>query len=188
MKLDIFSFSMAILGIMISVYLYVVANLQIALVPIVLLLSGITFFYILSPSDVEQELEEAFKTKNLLFTGLALVSFSVFSFFLRFLPLSVSQLSIFDAMLLGILMAVAEEFFFRGAITQYFATRFNETAAVFFSGLIFAVYHVAVYSQNITSLFYALLAGIVLSWIFLRTKSLTPTILAHVINNIIAVV
>jgi len=187
-KFDILSFTLALLSVMVAAYLYVVVQFQLALVPLVLLLAGMMFSYIMSPAEVDQELEESLQQKNIMYTGLALLSFAVFSFVIKFLPLSVQKLSVVDAMLLGVLMAVSEEYFFRGAITQFFMTRFSEPVAVVMSGIIFAAYHTAVYGQMITSLVYAALAGMVLSYIFVKTKSLTPTILAHTLNNIIAVI
>jgi len=186
-KFDILSFTFALISVMIATYLYVVVQFQLALVPLVLLLAGMMFSYIMSPGEIDQELEESLQQKNIMYTGLALLSFAVFSFVLKFLPLSVEKLSIADAALLGVLMAVSEEYFFRGAITQFFASRLSEPVAVFMSGAVFAAYHTAVYGQMLTSLLYALLAGIILAWIFLRTRSLTPTLLAHIINNLIAV-
>jgi membrane protease YdiL (CAAX protease family) len=51
--------------------------------------------------------------------------------------------------------------------------------------MMFAIYHFAVYG-SIDVLLVVLGSGIVLSYAVLRTRRLSPTVLAHVINNFIA--
>jgi len=88
--------------------------------------------------------------------------------------------------MLGILVAVAEEQFFRGALTNLFIRTVGVAAAIPLSGVIFGVYHLAVYgSQPITMLIVAG-AGSILAFTAVRTGRVSTPMLAHVANNVVA--
>ena len=85
-------------------------------------------------------------------------------------------------------VAVAEEVFFRGYLQANVARLLGSAhpigayAAVLISAGCFALAHVVVQGQ-VTSLF-AFLPGLVLAWLFLRTRSLLAPILFHGLANI----
>ncbi len=88
--------------------------------------------------------------------------------------------------MLGILVAVAEEQFFRGALTNLFIRSVGSAAAVVLSGAVFGIYHLAVYgSQPITMMIVAG-AGSVLAYTAIRTGRVSTPIIAHVANNVVA--
>jgi membrane protease YdiL (CAAX protease family) len=91
-----------------------------------------------------------------------------------------------DAMLYAVLIAVAEEQFFRGAILNFLLTLTNSTVAIFSSAAIFMVYHFAVYGTSTSNLVYVLVGGLALAWAAYRSGRLSPSILAHVINNVLS--
>ena len=81
----------------------------------------------------------------------------------------------------AIVPAFAEEFLFRGLILSNLLP-YGRTTAVFASALLFGVMH-----QNIEQLFYATVAGLVLGFVYVKTRSLWCCILLHFVNNFVSV-
>lgn len=73
-----------------------------------------------------------------------------------------------------------EEFFFRGLLLGWMKDRIPVIPAVVFSALAFAAYH-----QNWDYLLSLFAFGLILGWVFLRTKSLWPAVLAHGAYNLV---
>lgn len=73
-----------------------------------------------------------------------------------------------------------EELFFRGLLLGWLKDRIPVIPAVIFSALAFAAYH-----QNWDYLLSLFAFGLILSWVFLRTKSLWPAVLAHGAYNLV---
>lgn len=86
--------------------------------------------------------------------------------------------------LLGIALmpAVAEELVFRGVFVRALALRFSAGMAVLLSALAFGVYHLLP-AQMISTF----LLGLVLAFLTLRAHSAIPAMLAHFLNNAIAI-
>jgi uncharacterized protein len=86
--------------------------------------------------------------------------------------------------MMGILVlgaSTAEELLFRGYIQTRFAQRWGAAASVVISAVMFAVAHFdALHSM------YALVAGLLLGWISLRTGTIRVTLVAHAINNFVS--
>jgi sodium transport system permease protein len=81
-------------------------------------------------------------------------------------------------LVLGVLPAVAEELAFRGFILSGLKRRFTPGAAVVFSSFLFALYHF-----NVFQLLPAFLLGLVLGTLALRTGSILPGMLFHMLHN-----
>ncbi|MDR0940095.1 MAG: CPBP family intramembrane metalloprotease [Mediterranea sp.] len=78
---------------------------------------------------------------------------------------------------------VMEELLFRGAITRLLLHRFRRPAAgILISALIFGVCHF-----NPAQMLPAFLLGILLGWVYYRTRKLSVCILMHVFNNSLSV-
>lgn len=88
--------------------------------------------------------------------------------------------------LFGVLVAVAEESYFRGFFASYFGARLGIIGGSFASGVVFGIYHLAVYGSSFGFMFIAIFAGIILSYTALRTGRLSITMLTHALNNFIA--
>jgi membrane protease YdiL (CAAX protease family) len=82
-----------------------------------------------------------------------------------------------------VMAPLTEELFFRGLLLFGFLPRYGVPRGIFLSALIFAVAH---FTPN--QLTTALLAGILLGWLFARTGSLWPPILAHAFVNGLSVI
>lgn len=74
---------------------------------------------------------------------------------------------------------VTEEIVFRGAILGALKKSYrNKWIAILFSALFFAIIHF-----NPAQLLHAFLSGMLLGWICIKTKSIVPCVLIHIINN-----
>ena len=97
---------------------------------------------------------------------------------LRAAPLPLVYLS------LSIVPAVCEELFFRGMFLSAMRTRMTAMRAVAVSALAFAAFHVIVRDTlSVERFFPSFLLGVVLGWVCVRTGSLFPGMLLHVVHN-----
>ena len=89
----------------------------------------------------------------------------------------------------GVFMAVAEEQFFRGFILDAILQKIPNIMpfmGVLFSAGIFTVYHQARYGGNPDAMLYVFAGGVILSWVAWKSRRLSPVMIAHVINNVLA--
>ena len=134
-------------------------------------------------SDIEPS-----PTKMISYTLLALVVFVIAGVGVSALPQSLTvlkNLSTTDQGVFGALMAISEEFFFRGFVTGWLYQRQGYIFSIFGSSAVFTAYHLLVYGVS-ANLIYVFVAGVVLAYVFLKTGSLVPDTLAHIINNLVA--
>ncbi|WP_300814889.1 type II CAAX endopeptidase family protein [uncultured Bacteroides sp.] len=82
----------------------------------------------------------------------------------------------------AVLGPVLEELLFRGAITKVLLQKYTPAKAILLSGLVFGVFHI-----NPAQVAGAFLTGILLAWLYWRTRSLVACILIHILNNSFAV-
>jgi membrane protease YdiL (CAAX protease family) len=71
-----------------------------------------------------------------------------------------------------------EEMLFRGVIVRSFLQQYSRTQSILWSSLLFALAHLNVYQ-----FFTALVLGVVLGWLYERTRSLWPSICLHTVFN-----
>jgi membrane protease YdiL (CAAX protease family) len=100
---------------------------------------------------------------------------------------SLSKMAVIDQQLFGVLMAISEEQFFRGFITSYFVDRTNPFIGCAGSSGVFAVFHFAVYGTSPTALTFIFMSGLILSFVAYKTGLISPTMIAHIINNLVAI-
>jgi membrane protease YdiL (CAAX protease family) len=85
------------------------------------------------------------------------------------------------AVLMIVLLApVAEELFFRGFLFAGIRTRWSLWPAAITSGLIFGLVHAP---TGLTTVVPLAALGVALCWLYDRTGSLWPCVIAHMINN-----
>lgn len=85
----------------------------------------------------------------------------------------------------GVLMAIAEETFFRGIFLQFFSS-LGMGASISATALIGIIYHIRVYGASNMGLYYVALAWITFGMVAWKTKRISPLIISHVINNVLA--
>ncbi len=85
--------------------------------------------------------------------------------------------------IVGILAPISEEIVFRGAILRKLLEMKNHTwAAIVLSAALFGVIH-----GNLAQFTHAFIIGLLLGWLYIRTRSILPCLLIHWVNNTIAV-
>lgn len=88
---------------------------------------------------------------------------------------------VFSALVLAILGPLGEEVFFRGFLFGALATRMRVAAAIAVSAAVFALLH-----MEVGVLIPIFVAGLLLTWLYARTGSLWPAFLAHLGQNLLA--
>ena len=100
-----------------------------------------------------------------------------------------SQVAPFNLSLFMILIAVAEELVIRGMLMPFLEDLSgNMWFGIFGSALTWALYHYYVSNQNMMFLTSIFIAGLILGYVDRKMGSLTPSILAHVLNNLMVVI
>lgn len=163
------------------------------LIPLILLAVGLSFQMYISKKIVHDEGMEPAEARDIfIYTVIALAVIGMGSLVSRDLfkpplPMAV-ELSITDQYMYGIMYAICEERFFRGAVTSFFMWKINSIAlASFASGGAFMIYHFKVYGSAPDKLLYVAIAGSILAFVTLRSHRLSPATLAHIGNNVMAV-
>ena len=127
----------------------------------------------------------------LISTLLVFSSMFALNIFVQWFPLKDNMSDVFSGLsrnVLGIfslalLAPLLEEVLFRGAIQGVLMHYFGRPwPAIIVSALVFGIFHL-----NPVQIVYATLLGIVLGWIYYRTRSLLSVIVGHVLNNSLAV-
>jgi len=184
---DTISVASTAAAVMISVYVATFDLGLVTLMPAILLLSGVALQHLaIGRREPADEILTERGLNTVMYAALAVAGISLGGLLGSKLPLA-TGLSAFDAAMFGVLMAVAEEQFFRGFITQWLVAQTTPAMGVLSGAAVFAVYHLAVYGTEPGSLVYVLIAGAILGWVCLQTGRLSPAILAHCINNLISV-
>jgi len=93
------------------------------------------------------------------------------------------QGAIFQFFIISMVAGIAEEVLFRGVFLQAYRDYFKDCQAVLFSGILFALFHF-----NLQNFFGPLYLGIVFGILTVKTRSIIPAILGHMLNNGIAYV
>jgi membrane protease YdiL (CAAX protease family) len=92
-----------------------------------------------------------------------------------------SDFGFFGAFMKVVIIApVVEELIFRGVIMYGLMRNYSKAKAIFFSGLLFALFHLNPWQFPAT-----FILGILLGWIMIRTKNIGLAIIGHAINNLL---
>jgi membrane protease YdiL (CAAX protease family) len=85
----------------------------------------------------------------------------------------------------GVLIAIAEERFFRKAFGNVFISKSDPITGSVADGALFAVAHAAVYGDALTSIFVVFGAGIFMCYADYRTRRVSTSEICHVLNNVL---
>lgn len=81
-------------------------------------------------------------------------------------------------LMVGITGPILEEVLFRGIILDGFLRRYSPLKAVFWSAFLFGLFHL-----NPWQFIPGFLTGLLMGYVYLKTRSLIPVILMHMVNN-----
>lgn len=193
MKRDALTSGLLISAIAIMLYLSTLIGFPTELlIPTILIVAGIGLTtYLGLKAEGEESLSQMNVSKTMTYTAVALAGIMLGSLIYRGLfkpPLGAIELSIQDQILYGALYAISEEIFFRGVITMWlFAKLHSGLVAALAAGAIFMFYHIGVYGGSIDNMTYVLIAGTLFSYVTIATQSLASSTIAHILNNLWAV-
>ena len=88
--------------------------------------------------------------------------------------------SVIAVLLIVGLAALSEELFFRGFVFSGLRSRMTVWPAALISGLVFGLVHAP---TGITTVIPLAVLGVVLAWLYDKTGSLWPPVIAHALNN-----
>ena len=110
----------------------------------------------------------------------ALMYFSVFLMGIgfKFYSFNLVVISIFSVLIRAIFASVCEEVFFRGVLLKYLTKYKGKPFGIIVSSVIFALPHITRY-KNYNEILSVLIMGIVLGYIYIKTKSLYMSIGIH---------
>ena len=188
-KQDSISIAFTIGAVFLSLYWSTGEKSFIGVFPAILLISSFGLnFYIGQRYPSDSSMSGGDASNILVYTMIAIAGmWFTGQFTSNYVPQSINTLSGIDAVTFGVLMAVAEEQFFRGALLNFLMPRLGVLGAVAGSGGVFYVYHFFVYAGNQGALLYVFAGGLLLAFVTVKTGRISPAILAHAINNILAV-
>lgn len=189
-KQDSVSLGFTIAALFLSLYWSTGEKNFIGLFPAILLFGGVAINFLSGVRFGVDSLTTGGEAANIgLYTFVGVAGMYATGLFTQnfYTPQTTVPLTGIDAIQYGILMAVAEEQFFRGGLLNFLLPRLGEWGGIFGSAAIFYVYHFFVYAGNDAALWYVLGGGVILAFITVKTQRLSPSILAHVINNVLAV-
>jgi hypothetical protein len=89
---------------------------------------------------------------------------------------------VITVLLVGIAGPIAEEIFFRGFVFTGLFKRFGTRRALFFSSLLFGLFHI-----DPGAIVPTFVLGLALGWVYLKTGSIWPAMFAHGLHNTVAV-
>ena len=84
---------------------------------------------------------------------------------------------------IGLAPAICEEIVFRGVLTRGLATRFHPAPAIVIAAVLFSLYHLKPIQMPST-----FTLGLLFGALTLRARSVIPAMIAHLLNNAIALV
>lgn len=165
-----------------------------AIMPITILLSSI-IVCLFSRINIKKSIRfNGFSLKRfilsiLLFIGVYFISSTITNIIVYIFPSTLEDFSIvaealnvknlwLGLLLIALLPAISEEFFFRGVVLNSFKKKYGAIIAIFASALIFGIYHMN-WVQGIN----AFIVGLALGYIYIKTGSIIPCMILHFLNN-----
>lgn len=192
-ELDVVSVGMIACAVMLSVYFATFEKGFYSVFPALLLVSGLVLMRLSTPIEEDEYISGGEAESIGLYTAVGIAGVFLVAWLapqIASVPQSIMppHLSVINVKLFAIMMAVAEECFFRGFLMSWFARQFNsDTLAVILQAVVFAAYHTAVYGTSPTLMLYVLMSGGILGFVAWRTGRLSTSMLVHSIINIISV-
>lgn len=190
-----------LLAVAISIYLFTFAtNNLVILFPALLISSAIGLQWYLGKYKkggeieedwvVEQDLTGKRINKDIYYSVIAIAGMLATSLFVGYISYTGLGLSITNAVLFGILMAVAETLFFQGVIFNYLLNDIvhHPTIAMLGGAIVAMIFHLAVYGGSNASLIYVFIGFFILNFVTYKSGSLTAAMTGHSVNNCLAAV
>jgi membrane protease YdiL (CAAX protease family) len=176
--------------------------LQPTIVAVVLLISGFLFSDKFAKLKEDEEIDSGELIQTGVYVVLAIAVFAFLNFAVpnfglgallsnvfklsNIITLSAAPASFFALKLYNVLIAISEEQFFRALFGNVFVSRLGSVMGSFVNGFWFMLFHIPRYANNLNALVIVLFAGMILTFIDLRTERVSTSMIAHIINNLLA--
>ena len=191
MRKDIFSVGIVVSSIMITLYLQEYISAKTLTVAIAMPISGIVLQHY--TMGFEEAVEDDYISKGA-FTYFMYAVVGVFGLGATGVIgknlLSITEsLTAVPAVMYGTLIAIGEETLYRGWLLQWLIKRTKmPTISILFSSAVFTVCHTWLFPvASWASVLYVFMGGIILGSLYWFTGRLWPPTLAHIANNILAI-
>lgn len=112
-------------------------------------------------------------------------SFAMILVLQRLIPITFETTAPISPRLLGVLVGVGEECFFRVFLCGV-GSKFSQWGGIIGSSAIWSAYHINRYGGNLNILLIIFLVGCALGWIYLQTKVADGVIFGHALVNFVA--
>lgn len=190
---DKISVGIVVVGIALSVLLYVETNATIFLTPLVLFIAS-ACIRVYTSRHVPQDsvISKSEFGEVAFYSLLALAGIGVFNVvgngvFQPQLPAELMNVTIpfvSVSLVFSFLMATSEEQFFRGEIFDLLSLK-NVAVGLVVSSVIFAFpYHLNAYGTDLSKLWVVFGGGVMLGWCAFKTQRLLTPMIAHTVNNV----
>ena len=153
-----------------------------------LILGGLTLSLITKEYSEDNNIDLGERNQIFIYSIIALGTVLFLSTIVPAIPLvELAQIPFSIIVLFGLLIAVAEEVFFRGFLLNFLIGKAGNIFGIFGSALIFAIYHLNVYGTSPQNLIFVFGAGIILGFIAFRSRRVSTVMIAHIMNNLFAI-
>ena len=191
-KHDTISIAFSIIAIMLLIFLSTFgADLMLrAGFSVLLILSGLALSRMTGNLEIDDDIDPSEGISIMKWFMISVGIIVMLAMYVPKIPLSLDNLSSTELLLVprmfAVLMAISEEIFFRGFVTNFFITKFSLSFGILASGVFFGIYHLAVYGTEMSIMMYVVGAGLILSYVAVKTGRTSTTMLAHVLVNAIS--
>ncbi len=153
-----------------------------------LILGGLTLSLVTKEYAEDNNIDLGERNQIFIYSIIALGTVLFLSTIVPAIPLvELAQIPFSIIVLFGLLIAVAEEVFFRGFLLNFLIGKAGNIFGIFGSALIFAIYHLNVYGTSPQNLIFVFGAGIILGFIAFRSRRVSTVMIAHIMNNLFAI-
>lgn len=186
MRLEPITMGGIVVALLSSIYMSLWAKNDIyILFPTFLLFAGLFLILLFSGKGKDIPVSEIIDKDITIYYTMIAFLFVVFSSLISkiYVPPRLSLVG-FPLIVFSVMIAIAEEVFFRGGLMSFFEwIGLPNLANILLTSMTFTIYHLAVY-QSINAWVFVFCAGLVLSYVTRVTGTLAPAMFAHIMNNL----
>lgn len=186
MKLEPITMGGIVVALLSSIYMSLWAKNDIyILFPTFLLFAGLFLILLFGGKGKDIPVSEIVDKNITMYYTLIAFLFVVFSSFISkiYVPPKLALVG-FPLVVFSVMIAIAEEVFFRGGLLSFFEwIGLPGITNIILTAVTFTVYHLAVY-QSINAWLFVFCSGLVLAYVTRVTGTLAPAMFAHIMNNL----
>jgi uncharacterized protein len=94
---------------------------------------------------------------------------------------SVPDTGIYSFLYLVLIAPIVEEVLFRGIMLEGLSKKYSPVVSIMFTSFLFGISHI-----NPWQILFTFILGLLFGWLYLKTRSLVPSIFCHILNNLVS--